>query len=100
MIATLQPAEGIKGNMDSHEIDEHIKDLDKEVEAGKLWIAAHDAKINALWDSQKEWNRRHESSMVEVFRRLTAVEKRVVFIAGGMSLAGAIAGTFLSHLLK
>jgi len=86
--------------MDPHEIDQHIKDLDREVEAGKLWIAAHDAKINALWDGQKEWNARHERSMLEVFRRLTAVEKRVVFIAGGMSLAGAIIGTLVSHLLK
>jgi len=100
---------------------EHIDDLDDV----KAWIAHHDGRIDALWDSQKGWNatveRRLDSmmprdscgmtmkgyddalsrltlSIAQVDRRVTAIERRVMWLSGFAAGFGALAGEFLPRL--
>ena len=100
---------------------EHIDDLDDV----KAWIAHHDGRIGALWDAQHEWNRKVErrldgtmtrdsyslsmkshddslmrltSSVAQTDRRITALERRVMWLTGFAAGAGAIVGEFLPRL--
>ena len=59
------------------------------------WIQDHDGRIDAYWEQQHKWNARIETQMGEVYTRLTAIEKRVVFFAGAAAAAGALIGNFV-----
>ncbi len=66
----------------------------------KLWIAAHDARIDAYWEAQHRWNDKMELKLHALGLRLGAVEKRVMWIAGACAGAGAGVGSVLGVLLS
>ena len=76
----------------------------KDLEEIKLWVAAHDARIDAWWVEQKQWNRDFEKEVRGAQRgfeiRLSAVEKRMVYVAGIASGIGSIVGTVGYALLR
>ena len=66
------------------------------------WIAEHDGRINAWWFAQREWNDRHDTKCQDTRDkigalnvRLTAIEKRIIYVAGVMSALGAAFGQFV-----
>ena len=70
----------------------------------KLWISAHDGRIDAWWSTQHKWNDKIEAAISGLVSRMTALEKRVMLISGASaafgSILGAIAGVFLKSLFS
>ena len=86
---------------------DRIDDLDDV----KTWIADHDGRIDAFWDAQHSWNDkqevlyrdsqlRTEGRLEEVQRRMSAIERKVMLLAGAGSVAGALVGSLVPLLFK
>ncbi len=58
----------------------------------KMWIAEHDGRITAWWDQQHKWNGNMDLKCEAMNKRLTAVEKRVIFFSGFAAAVGALIG--------
>ncbi len=75
-----------------------------DLQAVLLWIAEHDGRIDAWWEQQKDWNRSFEKevrSKQQGFElRLSAVEKRMIYVAGIASGFGSILGTVGYAILR
>jgi len=65
----------------------------------KLWIADNDARNGERWKQQGGTNKRVDIRLADGERRLTSIEKRVMWFAGAMALAGAIGGTVVASLI-
>lgn len=65
----------------------------------RLWIADHDGRIDQLWSSQLKWNDKIDLSFLDVNRRLTSLEKRVIYMAGAAAGVGSVAGAVLPYLV-
>jgi len=61
----------------------------------RLWITDHDARIDVWWHDQHEWNKSTEYKMHSLVERLTAVEKRVMWLSGAAAAVGSIIGALL-----
>ena len=61
----------------------------KSLEDAKLWAAEHDGRIYAWWDTQHKFNK-------DINARLSAMEKRVIYIAGAAAGVMAFAGNALA----
>lgn len=72
----------------------------------RAWIAEHDGRINAWWESQHQWNAREESRRLaregelsdridRISDRVHSLERRVVYVAGVMSALGALGGNLI-----
>jgi hypothetical protein len=66
----------------------------------KAWIADHDGRIDAWWDAQHQQNRDNEHWKRKIQERLTALEKRVVWISGMAAGSGAGIGTVIVEVIK
>lgn len=73
---------------DIHTLDEII-----------VWAVDHDSYISVWWKSQHEWNPKQEKKMELMAARITALEKRLVFVAGGASAIGSGLGLLLLRFL-
>lgn len=73
-----------------------IEDLDDV----KTWIAEHDGRNTAYWKAQHELNDKADDKLNVFDKRLMAVEKRVMWIAGVFAAVGAVAGTIFSQILS
>ena len=66
----------------------------KDLDDVKLWIADHDARIDAWWQEQKTWNVKFEKEVRATQHgfdiRLSAVEKRMIYVAGFGAGVGSI----------
>ena len=60
----------------------------------KTWIAEHDGRINAFWDEQHRWNTTTDSRLDNFSKRLSVLERRVMWIVGAGAVAGSLAGQF------
>ena len=67
---------------------ENIDDL-------KTWVAAHDGRIDAWWDTQHKWNVKVERELLEMDKRLTTLEKRIILVAAVMSGIGTTIGQLI-----
>lgn len=65
------------------------------IEDAREWIAAHDAKIDALWDEQRRFNEGTTRKFSDAFRRLSALEHRVMWLAGAAAAGGAVLGALI-----
>ena len=69
----------------------------------KQWIAEHDGRIDAYWEAQHCYKKRIEAEArvhyVQVENRLSAVERRVIYLSGLAAGVGALIGTFVSGVL-
>ena len=63
------------------------------------WRAEHDGRINAWWEAQRVWNDKLEARMNTYSKRLSAVEKRMVFFAGGAAAVGSGLGALIQGYL-
>lgn len=63
----------------------------------RLWIAEHDGRINAWWRTQKDWNARTDDRLADCARRITVVERRIIYFAGFSAGIGALLGGVLPH---
>ncbi len=63
------------------------------------WQAEHDGRINAWWEAQHGYNAKNDAMISEYQRRLTGLERKVIFFSGAASAIGAIAGALAGVLL-
>jgi len=64
----------------------------------RLWIANHDGRIDAWWHQQHEWNRDIEDRFQKVTERLSALERKVMYMAGLAAAGGAIVGQQIPNI--
>ena len=87
-----------------------VTDVESAVEAHAIWIAAHQSKCEEQWRQQHEWNASHnrnddryhdksDERFASMGTRITAVERRIAWIAGAGAILGAISGSLISHFL-
>ena len=84
--------------------DQQHRPIPTDVQGVLLWIAEHDGRIDAWWEEQKRWNRDFEKE-VRIQQhgfelRLSAVEKRMIYVAGIASGFGSILGTVGYAILR
>lgn len=75
--------------------DEQFLALTRRMERRELYEASHDAKIDAYWAAQFKLNDEIRKDSKSFSVRLTALEKRVVYLS---ALAAAV-GAFLSGVV-
>jgi hypothetical protein len=68
------------------------------IEDVRTWIAEHDGRNNAYWRQQHEWNGIADKKFSETDKRITAVEKRVIFWAGAAATLGALIGSGIGSI--
>jgi len=62
------------------------------------WVAEHDGRINAWWESQRRWNKGVEKDVRDIFTRVRCLEHRVIFASGFIGCIGAIIGAVAVYL--
>ena len=72
-----------------------INDLDDV----KQWIAEHRGRIDTYWQHQHRFNDSMEARIHEVTSRLTAIEKKLIFVSGMAAALGGTIGTLISRLM-
>jgi hypothetical protein len=81
----------------SHDHQRHkIETLDDAVR----WIIEHDARIDVYWGNQHAWNKRVDEKIGLLGSRLTALEKRVVWLTAAAAAIGGALGTGINSLLS
>ncbi len=60
----------------------------------KLWIAEHAGQSKALWRAQHELNDKMDTWTMRIELRITALERRVMWITGMAAAVGAVLGSF------
>jgi hypothetical protein len=76
-----------------------VRDI-KTLEQLIMWAVDHESYINVWWEAQHEWNPKLEKSVEQLTHRITALERRLVFVAGGASALGSGLGLLLLRLLS
>lgn len=71
----------------------------KTLEDVKVWVADHDATSAAWWQSQREWNERVDKKIADLNVRLTAAERRLIYVAGAASAVGGSLGAGVLQVL-
>ena len=64
------------------------------------WQAEHDGRINAWWYTQHRWNEEIEKELNALTKRMTAQEKRQMWLSGASAAGGAMAGVLLGWVLQ
>lgn len=77
---------------------ERIVSLEKRMAARDSWAAEHDGRIGAWWEAQHAWNGKAEKMHATFTLRLSALERKIMWIAGFSAAIGAVAGNLLSNL--
>ena len=71
---------------DPREPGHSARPIPTDVQGITVWIAEHDGRIDAWWDEQKRWNLAFEKEVRTQHHgfelRLSAVEKRMIYVAG------------------
>jgi len=62
------------------------------------WAAEHDGRINVLWSDQFNINKAHDRETREIHKRLTAIEKRLVWLVGVAAGTGALAPDVIERI--
>lgn len=65
----------------------------------KVWIADHDGTTMAWWQAQREWNQRVDRKIADLNVRLTAAERRLIYVAGAASALGGSVGAAILRVL-
>ena len=76
-----------------------VRDI-KTLEQLILWAVDHESYINVWWEAQHELNPKQEKAMEMLTHRITALERRLVFVAGGASALGSGLGLILLRFLS
>ena len=61
----------------------------------KQWIARHDGRDDVQWTAQTSFNSDCAHDRRTLHSRVSALERRVMWIAGAASASGALIGSFL-----
>lgn len=64
-----------------------------------LWITDHDARIDVFWKNQHNWNKGVDLRFEGSEKRVTILEKKVIFVAGIAAAIGSGLGAFLIQFL-
>ena len=81
-------------------IERDLDDIRSKVDQSRLWISAHEARCTERWASQEKHNVEIAKSLRDVFRRLTDLDKRVMWISGAAAAAGGGLGAIISRVLS
>ena len=78
------------------EIRDALRDLERSIQKQQVWSAAHDGRINQLWDAQHEFNKQMKVSVDYAVHETLGVKQRLnvygAFLAGISSFVGVLAG--------
>lgn len=77
-----------------------IDDLRKSNEKIWGWINSHDGRIDAWWEAQHKLNDKVELSQMVTAQRLSAVEKKIMFISGFAAMFGAVVGSLFRFFIE
>ncbi len=69
-----------------------------DLEGMKLWAAEHDGRIDEKWAKQEAQNERCLREFDVMIRRMTAIEKKVMWISGVFAGVGSLLGTLLTRI--
>lgn len=72
-----------------------INDLDDV----KMWIARHAGRSDAYWKEQHRWNDRQEQDIAHLEKRLSTLERKIMWLSGLAAAGGSSLGTMLFHIL-
>lgn len=78
--------------------EERITVLEKWKSARDRWEAEHDGRTNAWWDAQHTWNEKADHMHSTINARLSAIERKIMWVTGFAAALGAVAGNILSNL--
>lgn len=84
-----------------------MADTDERLGQVEKWIAGHEARCTIQWEHQGQWNQDRETElkglreMIEskfdaVFKRLSAIDKRLAWFTGLAAAAGSTVGALLT----
>lgn len=77
---------------------ERILSLEKRMATRDRWEAEHDGRINAWWEAQHDWNGKIEKWQHTIGARMSAIERKIMWVSGFAAAIGAVAGNVLSNL--
>ncbi len=77
--------------------ENRIEALEKRMAARDRWEAEHDGRTNAWWDAQRSWNGTCDTWQHAIGIRMSAIERKIMWIAGFAAAVGALAGNLLTN---
>jgi len=80
------------GDSDVEAVRAHLNKLD-------LWVAAHDARIDAYWDAQHNWNAKIDTGASQALSRISSIERKMMWWAGFAAAAGSVVGSLIGRFL-
>jgi hypothetical protein len=72
--------------------------LNQEVKEHSEWIAAHDARGEALWDEQRRTNLAQAQVLEKLSDKVGAMQTKLAYITGFAAVLGAVLGTLLAKV--
>lgn len=73
-----------------------IKALEGRCGKQERWASEHDGRVNAYWEAQHSRNDTDDVWKITIVARVSAIERRIMWIAGVASAIGALGGSLLS----
>jgi len=64
------------------------------------WQAEHDGRINAWWEAQREWNMKVDTKLHTLSFRLTALERKIIFVSGAAAAIGSGLGALIMGVIN
>jgi len=64
------------------------------------WIYEHDGRIDTLWEAQLKVNEQNTKRLDAITKRLTACEKRIVWLCAGAAGSGAALPQIVQWLIS
>jgi len=78
---------------------EQMADMDT-MEGLRNWAIEHAARTDERWKMQDVFNKHCEKDHVEIRKRMTAVEKKVIWFSGGAAAFGTILATLATKVFS
>ena len=66
----------------------------------QIWIAEHDARINAYWEQQHKDNDIMFRKLKCIDTRVTTIEKKIMLVCGVFAGLGALLGNALPFIIE
>lgn len=64
------------------------------------WQAEHDGRINAWWEAQRAWNMKVDTKLHTLSVKLTALEKKIIFVSGAAAAIGSVLGALITGIIN